>query len=1065
MLLFNPKFLLLIWLICGPFDTLAQDDYYFLHYQVENGLSHNTVMCSLQDQSGFIWLGTKDGLNRFDGNAFKVFRQNESDKSTIGNDYIRCLYSDKRNRMFAGTQRGLYEYHPLTESFSHISASGQKSIKDVCVDTDGNIWFISEATLYRQSKSITKVYNQNRQFVPTAMCITSDGRFWVASGNGDLNTYDPVNDSFKSVKALGSRAASFGWIEKLYPAEANTLLLGTSAEGLYSFDIKSLTARSVIRVNQDKTGIYVRDILKKGPNEYWLATESGIFIYNALEKSIVNLKKNYHNPYSLSDNAIYTLCKDKEGGMWAGTFFGGVNYYARKQLVFQKYFPDYSKMAISGNAVREIVKDMYGNLWVGTEDAGLNKVDPTGRITHFMPSGKTNSLSYYNIHGLLTVRDTLWVGTFEHGLNLLNIKTGKVMRRFIAGNSDGALKSNFIFSLYRTKSGSILIGTTAGVYRYNSGDNSFTSIPHLTGYTYNILEDHSGVLWSATISEGIKYYDPKTGKHGGFVYKKEDNNSISNNMVNALFEDNVNNIWIATEGGGMCRLDSARKNIKRFTSKTGMPSNFVFKILQDDFHQLWITTAKGLVRFDPETETLQVYTIANGLLNDQFNYNSGYRDSLGRLYFGSVKGMVSFKPDNRPADEYNPPVVFTGFQVNNLEVPIGKNSPLTQSIIYTREIQLPYDQASFSIDFAALTHTSPQMNMYAYKMEGIDTGWTYLEKNRKVYFTDLSPGTYVFKVKTGSSTGSWNRHQASLTITITPPWWQSRPAYLIYLVTFCIVGFAAFRYYHRYIKSQSQQKINLLIVEREKEIYDAKMQFFTNIAHEIKTPLTLIKGPLERIIDKTSGIPEIKNSLTVMEKNTNRLIDLTNQLLDYRQTEAGGFTLTFEEENISKLLEEIVLSFTPLTEQKKIRLHFSVPVRTLNGYVDREVLTKILNNLISNAIKYAEKLVQITLSVNHNNFCVQISNDGPLVPDDMKSKIFEPFVRLKRTEKQQGTGIGLALAKSLTELHQGKLTMSNENIMMNTFILTLPLLTVHPHPREHTKPSNLPSVAKLDHEY
>lgn len=1049
----NPKILLLIWLISWNVPGLCQNDYYFRHYQVENGLSHNTVMCSLQDQSGFIWLGTKDGLNRFDGNAFKVFRQDELNPTSIGNDYIRCLYIDKKNRMFAGTQQGLYAYHPLTESFTHIISSGKKSIRDVCIDLKGNIWYIAEATLFRHKNNSYKAYKQNQHFVPTAMCLAADGSLWVASGNGELNKYDSATDSFRSLTALSPQASSFGWIEKLYASDANTIFLGTSVQGLFAYDVNTNVCSSIIKVNGDKTGIYVRDILQTAQNEIWLATESGIFVYNSDDKSIVNLKKDYHNPYSLSDNAIYTLCKDKEGGIWAGTFFGGVNYYARKQLVFQKYFPDYSKKTISGNAVREIVKDMYGNLWVGTEDAGLNKIDTKGNITHFMPSGNTTSLSYYNIHGLLTVRDTLWIGTFEHGLNLLDIKTGKVIKRFTAGDGAGDLKSNFIFSLYRTQSGNILIGTTAGVYRYEQRNNSFIAIPHLSGYTYNILEDHRGVLWSATISEGIKYYDPVTGKRGGFANNIHNKNTISNNMVNSLFEDEAHNIWIATEGGGMCRLDPDRKNIKRYSTKTGMPSNFVFKILEDEYRQLWITTAKGLVQFNPKTEELKVYTSANGLLNDQFNYSSGYKDPSGKLYFGSVKGMVSFKPSKFPADDYNPPVIFTGFQVNDVEVPISNNSALTQSIVYTKKIRLPHHQSSFSIDFAALTHTSPQMNSYAYKMDGLDTGWTYLEKNRKVYFTDLSPGTYVFNVKTGNNTGRWTTQQASLTITINPAWWRSKPAYFFYFIMISIIGFLAFRYYHRHIKNQNQQKIDLLIFEREKEIYDAKMKFFTNIAHEIKTPLTLIKAPLERVIDKTSGIPEIKNSLAVMERNTNRLIDLTNQLLDYRKTEAGGFTLTFEEENICKLLEENVSTFIPLAEQRNIKILLKLPPQTLHVYADREVLTKILSNLISNAVKYAGKEVHIIISMHdsRSKFSLEINNDGPLVPAEMKQKIFEPFIRLKRTEKQQGTGIGLALARSLSELHQGTLIMDTKNETLNSFVLTLPLLQVPPHLRESNK--------------
>ena len=1027
-------------------ELYGQEDFYFRHYQVENGLSHNTVMCSLQDEKGFMWLGTKDGLNRFDGTAFKIFRHNEENKTSLGNDYIRCLDADKTGRMFVGTQRGLYEYRPVTESFSHISSSGSKSIKEVCVDGAGNIWFIADGSLICQQREKVVFYKNSQYFSPTALCTTKDGSLWVASADGQIRKHHPATNSFTAFPVLGIRPAGISWIEKMYASANNNILIGTSAEGLYSFDIVSKTVQSIISQNNDKTGIYVRDILQVSADEFWIATESGIFVYNEKNKSIINLKKNYHNPYSLSDNAVYTLCKDREGGLWAGTYFGGINYYAKDQLLFQKYFPDYSKTSISGNAVREIVKDKYDNLWIGTEDAGLNKIDKNGIISHYMPTGSSSSLSYYNIHGLLAVDDKIWVGTFEHGLNILDIKTGKVVRHYVAGNKPGDLYSNFIFSLYQTASGIILVGTTAGVFQYNAADDSFSPVPALNGYTYNILEDRAGVWWSATIADGVKYFNPRTKESGGFAYNPNDRNSISNNMVNALFEDKQKQLWIATEGGGVCRISADRKSIKRYNTSNGFPSNFVFKVLQDAQQQLWITTSKGLVQLDPATESIKVYTSVNGLLNDQFNYNSGYKDDEGKMYFGSVKGMISFTPNNLPQSKFDPPVYFTGFQVNNVELPIQKGGTLSQSMLYTKDIELPHNQSSFSIDFAALSHTAPQMNSYAYKMEGVDTGWTYLEKNRKVYFTDLNAGTYIFKVKATNSSGKWSDSESRLKIVVNPPWWLSKAAYLFYFTLAAILALFMFRYYHKHLKKENQQRIDLLIFEKEKEIYDAKMKFFTNIAHEIRTPLTLIKGPLERVIDKTSGMPEIKNSLASLERNTDRLLHLTGQLLDYRKTEAGGFVLTFEEENISRLLEETYISFNTLAEQKKLEYLLHLPQKPLIAFADNEVLTKILSNLVSNAIKYAKKEVRISLATDFKtkSFSIEIDNDGFLIPDEMKEKVFEPFVRLKGTEKQQGTGIGLALARSLAELHQGTLTIQPGHKTYNRFVLHLPMLHLRP---------------------
>ncbi|RYF85099.1 MAG: hypothetical protein EON98_07485 [Chitinophagaceae bacterium] len=350
--------------------SYTQDPYYFSHYQVENGLSHNTVMCSIQDKQGFLWLGTKDGLNRFDGTSFKVFRHDEDDSSSIGNDYIRFLHSSKKGQIFVGTQRGLYEYRPHTESFSPISSSGTKSIKEIISDNKDNLWYIAEGDLVRleNGSGKTKVYSHEENFWATSFCITNDGSFWIASADGRLKRYDYKQDRFTSFDVF-LQSVNTPWIEKIYPAENGKILIGTAAYGLLCYDPYTNKTREIVTKNNDGTGIFVRDILQYKKDEYWLATESGIFITNTQTNTLVNLKKDYHNPYALSDNAVYTLCKDYEGGIWAGTFFGGVNYYVEQHAIFQKYFPNYTKNAISGNAVREIVKDKLGNFWIGTEDA------------------------------------------------------------------------------------------------------------------------------------------------------------------------------------------------------------------------------------------------------------------------------------------------------------------------------------------------------------------------------------------------------------------------------------------------------------------------------------------------------------------------------------------------------------------------------------------------------------------------------------------------------------------------------------------------------------------------
>ena len=742
---------------------------------------------------------------------------------------------------------------------------------------------------------------------------------------------------------------------------------------------------------------------------------------------------------------MYCFVKVKEGSIWAGTYFGGINYYPKQHTAFKKIFPRLGENSLSGNVVREIHKDDYGNLWVGTEDAGLNKFDnATKRFIHFEPTGDPKSITSTNIHGLLVNGDELWIGTFENGLDVLNIKTGKVQQHFSKGTGEHDLKSNFIYCISKMNSGEIMLGTTQGAYVFNRKSNDFSllkGMPPVAWYT-GILQDDQGVIWASTYGNGVNYYDPKTGKGGNFRHAANNTSSICSDRVNSIFEDSKKNLWFATEGG-LCKLNRQTNDFKRYTTKDGFPSDFILSILEDGNNNLWLSTSKGLVRFNGQTGQAIIYSRVNGILSDQFNFNSAFKDKDGTMYFGSVKGMVSFQPETFIKDTFVPPVYITGFQIFNKEQPIGKNgSPLKQSIISTDKMVLNYKQSTFSIDFASLSYTAPEMTAYAYQMEGLDKDWVYLKTNRKVYFTELTPGPYTFKVKATNSSGVWSKEETRLTIQVLPPWWASNQAKFLYTIMVLLIAFLMIRNYHRRVQEKNRRTIESMESAKEKEILQAKIEFFTNVAHEIRTPLTLIKGPLEKVIRNTTELPSIKDSLKIMERNTNRLIDLSNQLLDFRQTEIKGFSLHAVKANISELLEETFVNFKPLAEQKNIQFRLDIPPEPLWAWVDVEAFNKILTNLFNNAVKYADDKVFIQLLPFHKEdkyFTIEIKNDGYLVPDDMKEKIFEPFFRLSETAKQKGTGIGLALSRSLVLLHKGTLNMKCTDDSMNVFSLILPI--------------------------
>jgi ligand-binding sensor domain-containing protein/signal transduction histidine kinase len=1015
-------------------STASGQSYYFKHYQVENGLSNNTVYCSIQDNKGFLWFGTKEGLNRFDGYRFKLFKSGNYEYQ-LKKEFIFCLYADSANRLWVGTQNGLYQFDYAKEQLVPFIDT-LPEINDIVMDRQGQLWFRSITTVcrYNFSKRQLTIFPPDKIINATALCMDANGDMWFGTMDGHLKRFDTLTQTCNGPDVFShSTRLPTCFIKKIYPAGKNAIFVGTTCQGIKVYNIATDTYTDLLIYSADKSTVYVRDILQYADNEYWFATESGIFIYNTVTRQFINLKKQFSDPYSISDNAVYTLCKDSEGGMWAGTFFGGVNYYPKQYTPFTKYFPDRTTQTISGSAVRELCEDGDGNLWIGTEDAGLNKLHVrTGAFTHYKPTGTPSGIAYHNIHGLLILGDEVWIGTLDHGLDIMNRKTGKVIRHYGSNFRDNTFNNNFIVTMLQSRSGEIYVGSGGGLYRYRKPTADFEWL-HETPWGEFIsclLEDHAGIIWTGTHAQGVLYYDPSTRFWGRLQNNPHDSNSLSINDINAVCEDSQLNMWIATEGGGLCKLDAGRQHFTRYTTQNGLPSNFVFKVVEDNNQHLWITTSKGLVKLEPATGHMTLYTKANGLLYDQFNYNSGYKDATGKLYFGSIKGMIAFRPDSFVTNTFIPPVYITGFQVHNKELLIQQDhSPLKQSILNTRAITLPYDESSFSIDFAALSYISPEITEYKYLMQGLDKNWTYLSANRKVYFTNLAPGQYTFRLRAATN-GHWGAEK-QLTITITPPFWNTWWAWLVYASIIIAIGYSLVQTYHK--RSQ---------VKKEKEIYEAKFEFFTNVAHEIRTPLTLINGPVENLLEKIHELPDIKDDVTMMERNTNRLMTLVTQILDFRQTEAKGFSLDFTKVNMTALLQDVFANFQPLAKKRALQFTLLLPDMPVFAWVDEEAFNKILSNLFSNAVKYAGQEITVQLfpvQAGDTTCTIEISNDGTPIPSGMRERIFEPFYRIRENTKQKGTGIGLTLARSLTQLHQGSLFVKETTDGLNTFVLCLPL--------------------------
>ncbi len=1029
--------IMLIALVSLPGITPAQP-YYFRHYQVEDGLSNNTVLCGRQDKTGFLWFGTKDGLNRFDGYRFRRFNpQNPVSQHPITYNPITGLFVDQDGSMYVGADGGLYLYHANEERLS-VLIDSIRFVHNILADTRHNLWFIADGAICHfntVTKKMQRLPHPNHAYI-TSLDLDAEGNLWCATATGFVEKYNESTGSFIAYNVFShSKPVATGLLQKILIG-GNKMYIGSYEQGIKEFDLPSKTYKDLLIYNEDKTNVIVRDILQVSMNEYWFATESGIFIWKTNTQTFTHLKKRFLDPYSLSDNALYALCKDREGGVWAGSYFGGVNYWSAANTFFQKFFPDNTFTSISGRAVREICEDKNGNIWIGTEDAGISKINPqTGAIRQFEPDGTKNTISYRNIHGLFIDDSLLWIGTFEHGIDVMDIRTEKVIKHFSAGPKATDIKSNFIYCFLRHSRNDLYMGTTNGVYLFSPRSETFQRPPELAGAhnVRSVIEDHNGVIWAAAFGQGVFWFNTLTHKSGQVQSMASNTNSLSDNNVNALFEDSAGNLWFATEGGGLCKLDTNRKKFTRYSIRDGLPSDFIFKVIEDNNHYIWITTSKGLVNMNPSTGEMNVYTKANGLLTDQFNYHSGYKDKNGKLYFGSVNGLIAFQPKRMPSDSSQLHVYITSIQVQNKEIPVDpQNGILKKSPIVTDKITLPYFQTSVSFDFSALSYVAPGTVQYAYMLEGLDKEWTYLNTNRKVYFTNLSPGTYIFRVK-ATHNHLWNTPETKMVIHINSPLWATPYAYAFYFLILGLLSWYLIITYH------NRQK-----VKREKEMYESKMAFFTNVAHEIRTPLTLIKGPLENMLDRLPQIEdeETREDLVTMDRNTTRLTELVTQILDFRQTEQKGFSLEFSTVNLSRLLQEMFTNFKPLVKKKHLSYTLSVPENTIEIQADEDALRKIISNLLSNAIKYADKIVKLRLfrdDVPAGKLILEIENDGYPIPAEIREKIFEPFYRVKETARQKGTGIGLTLARSLTELHGGRLYLKDHKGSTNIFVLEIPL--------------------------
>jgi len=1064
----------------------------FEHISVEEGLSANTVLSILQDSRGFLWIGTYDGLSRYDGYSIKIYNQDLNDSTSLSSSKIRCLYEDNSGNLWIGTwSSGLNKYDRGKDRFTHYlnipgnpTSLSSNTVLSICQDKNNDLWIGTADGLNRYDAEEEQfIHYKNDPENPTSIgdnviySIFEDnsGILWIGTSKG-LNKFNRQGGNFIRYEHNPEDPFSLSNNSIFSFCEDNRgkLWLGVFDGGVYKFDKEkelftqyrndpedpfSLSSDRVFSVYEDSRG------------ELWIGTYgSGLNRFDSKNERFIHYIHNPDNPFSLSDNNICTIYEDNSGIIWIGTWAGGVNKYDREKEKFAHYsYIANNPNSLSNNSVRAICEDNSGAIWIGTDGGGLNRLEKErGKFVHYTNKpGDPTSLGTNEILSVCVDNyGVLWIGTDRGGLNKFDSKKEQFVQYRHNPDDLTSISDDDVTVVCEDKTGTLWVGTSTGglnkfdrkkeqfiQYIHNTDDSSYLS----QGKIYSIFEDSRGLLWVGIYGGGLCSFDPEKEQCKHYTNLPENLNSLSNNNVSSIYEDNSGILWLGTESG-LNKFDRKTEKFFYYRKTNGLPSDMINGILEDDNGNLWLSTNHGVSKFNPTDTTFQNYDVNDGLQSNEFNQWAYYKTKNGEILFGGNNGFNIFHPDSIKDNLFIPPVVITEFQLLHKPVSVGydkstNRSILKKSITETEEIELLYDDNVISFEIAALDFHIPEKNKYAYIMEGFDKVWTYVDASRRfVNYTNLDPGEYTFRVKGSNNDGVWNEKGTSLRIIIAHPWWATWWAYILYGAFSVLLFSTLARFYLNRQRLTHQLELEHEHSEKLEEVDQIKSRFFANISHEFRTPLTLILGPSENIIAETSK-EEIKKKAGIIKKNANRLLALINQLMDLSKLEAGRLKLETTCSNIVIFVKGIAMSFESLSEKKDIILKVKSTNDNIELYYDKEKIEKVFTNLLSNAFKFTPEGGKITISLNetgNNSVEIKIKDTGIGIPQEELPKLFDRFYQVdsSHTRERGGTGLGLALTKELVELHLGSIKVESKEEKWTEVTVTLPLGKEHLLPEE-----------------
>ncbi|MBA6398881.1 response regulator [Colwellia sp. BRX10-4] len=1087
----------LIILCATSLHSYAENSQYsFDHFSRDQGLSQASVQALYHDKQGFIWAGTTDGLNRFDGYQFTVYRSNSDKFDSLSNNNVLSITQDSNENLWFGTVSGLNRFNKSTESFTTFLHDNKQNnslsnnmVQTLTADKFGSVWVGTKNGLNKfNGESFTLFSHQseeNNALRNNILAILEDSNndLWLGT-QGGLSFFDVKAKTLNAVKVDLKEQS----ITSLLEYDDNTLWLGTE-NGLYLYHKKNgLLSEHKTLINQLASS-YITSFLLRNNNDLWITTRNkGIYRYNLISKSIEHLQSDKKKPDSLIDNDIRAIINDNANNLWIGTYINGIDKYDVSREQFNHKVQDVTKKNhLQGGAFFHFLEHSTDKLLISTYQSGLNEYDKTtGQYHQYLHDpANNNSIGANTVTWLINdEKQGVWLGTVGGGLNLFDVET-KVFTRFMHNPDDpNSISHNNILFIFEEDEHTLWIGTWGGgLNKFDTLTKKFTRFMHdpnninsLSGNNiWAIHKDDKGFLWLGTMFSGLNKFDPKTKTFTHFQHDPKNDNTLSNQFVDAIHQTSDGILWLGTSNG-LNKFDPLTEKFIHYKEKDGLASTTIYGILEDEQGHLWLSTTNGLSRFNPETETFKNYDVTDGLQSKEFATLSYYKSKSGEFFFGGVNGYNHFYPQDIKDDTRLPNIVLTNFLVHNETVKVGsyeESSNKTEQpfmldavINELTQLTLTHLEKLITFEFSALHFSEPMSNKYAYTLDGFDEKWVYTDaKNRRATYTNVPAGDYVFRVKASNGDGYWNEQGKSLNVTVLPAPWLSWWAFSLYFIIG--VGLLVAFIYRLNYQRLKEQAINIRLTRVDK----LKDEFLANTSHELRTPLNGIIGLAESLIDGVAGqLPEKANhDLSMVVASGRRLSNLVNDILDFSKLKNHGLQIYTSAIDINSMVDVVFTLSRATLKTKDIELINNIAKDFPAVKADEDRLQQILFNLVGNAIKFTPSgTVTISAQLVGNSHtdeqqfvCIDISDTGIGIATENLATIFKSFEQVtgNETRSASGTGLGLAVSKQLVELHGGTITVISTQNKGSIFSFTLPIYDI-----SDSELSELIAVGDVNHE-